>query len=144
MEHFAHLFPYSKANHGLAITAILTAGMSMGTVIATFIVFNLLLLRPLPYVESERLVRITRVEPGSGWNVTPDIYDYWRNHNRVFDDMATYRCGEMNWTDVMSSDVLRTCYTTPSFFRVLGLARQSKRLSVNSFFSRDRATVFHS
>ena len=122
IEHFAHLFRYSKANHGLAITAILTAGMSMGTVIATFIVFNLLLLRPLPYVESERLVRITRVEPGSGWNVTPDIYDYWRNHNRVFDDMATYRCGEMNWTDVMSSDVLRTCYTTPSFFRVLGLA----------------------
>jgi len=75
-------------------TAVLTLALAIGANTAVFSVVNAVLLRPLPYPDSDRLVQIWSTNPKANrwgmWTAYPRFED-WRSENTVFEEIATAR-----------------------------------------------------
>lgn len=76
-----------------AIVAVSTLALAIGGNSAMFTVVNAVLLRPLPYPESNRIVAFEGINPSKGLTQSnmsiPDFAD-WQNQNQVFEQMAAY------------------------------------------------------
>ena len=81
-------------NPGFTIVAVLTLALGIGANTAIFSVVNAVLLRPLPYPDSDRLVQIWSTNPNTNrwgtWTAYPRFED-WRRESNVFEKMATAR-----------------------------------------------------
>jgi putative ABC transport system permease protein len=79
---------------GFSAVAIIALALGIGANTAIFSVVNAVLLRPLPYPESDRLMVIyeSRLDRGGSRSSAsyPNFSD-WRDQNTVFEGMSTYR-----------------------------------------------------
>ncbi len=102
--------------------AIVTLALGIGATTALFSVVNGVLLRPLPFPDSERLVRVERVtEEGGPDDVAwPDFRD-WREQATGFLGMAAYAetQSSFTWDDVTES--LDGSMITLDYFAVMGV-----------------------
>ena len=81
---------------GFTVVAILTLGLGIGATSAIFSVVNGVLLRPLPYPEPDRLVRVHEIVPQYGlFSVAPATFLDWRQQNSVFEHIAAYPSGSV-------------------------------------------------
>ncbi|HEV2418079.1 MAG TPA: ABC transporter permease [Terriglobia bacterium] len=79
-----------RRSPGFTSVAIITLALGIGATMAIFSVVNGVLLRPLPYPQSDRLVSVQQVGPGTGNPASyPNFFD-WRTQNHVFSSMASY------------------------------------------------------
>src|SRR4051812_40549009 len=78
------------ANPGFAGAAVLALALGIGANTAIFTAVYGVLLKPLPYGEPDRLVRVSETRPGGAWNVAYPNYLDWRARNHVFDAMAGF------------------------------------------------------
>jgi predicted permease len=80
-----------RRSPGFTLAAVLTLGLGMGANTAMFSLVEAILLRPLPYPEAERLVRVWAVNAQEGQtnaNLNPlDLKDY-RRQARSFTELA--------------------------------------------------------
>src|SRR5436309_13951980 len=83
-----------RRSPGFTTTAVLTLALGIGANTAVFSVVNAVLLRPLPYPDSDRLVQMWSTNPRANrwgmWTAYPRFED-WRRENTVFEEMATAR-----------------------------------------------------
>ena len=82
-----------RRNAGFAAVAILTLAVGIAATTAMFTVAHAVLLRPLPYLQPDRLVEVSEVNPLKGWTHTvaaPANLADWRARNTVFTDIAGY------------------------------------------------------
>lgn len=82
-----------RRNPGFAAIAISTLALGVGATTAIFSVVNAVMLKPLPFLTADRLVRIESVIVATwrgGVASYPDFLD-WRARNHVFDGMAVFR-----------------------------------------------------
>jgi predicted permease len=119
-----------KNHPGFAAAAILTLAIAVGANTAVFSVLNAVLLRPLPYPESDRLVAIyngyTKINPdfskyGFCCNAGADYFDR-REETGIFESLAVF---DFKNRSVGSEDSLRRLTglrITPSFFSVFRIA----------------------
>ncbi len=86
-----------RRSPGFTVVALATLALSLGANTAIFSLVHGVLLRPLPYAESHRIVRVLTVSPGGGLNgiSTLDFLD-WQSQNTCFDFMAAH------WSDSVS------------------------------------------
>ena len=78
---------------GFAAAAILTIGLGTGAATAVFSVVNGVLLRPLPYPESDALVRLYQLsDKNTRMNVSGMNFDDWQARTHSFASMAKF-----NW-----------------------------------------------
>jgi putative ABC transport system permease protein len=79
-----------RKNPGFTTVAVLTLGLGIGANTAIFSFVNGVMLKPLPYANSDRIVRLTEVLPeGKGYApVSPLNYLDWEKQNTVFDRLA--------------------------------------------------------
>jgi putative ABC transport system permease protein len=74
-----------------SIVAILTLGLAIGANSAIFSVVNAVLLRPLPYPQSEQLVRVFGKQPQLDLAPSsPANFLEWKEENQVFERIGTY------------------------------------------------------
>src|SRR4030095_6986958 len=77
---------------GFTSVVLLTLALGIGATTAVFSVLDIVLLRPLPYPDVDRIVTITERPPaGRGMSVSwPDFQD-WLEQNRVFVHLWIWR-----------------------------------------------------
>src|SRR5215471_14564261 len=80
-----------RHNPGFTAVAIIALALGIGLNTAIFSVVNTVLLKPLPYPESDRLVWMTESgDVTSRWLSYLNFKD-WRERNQVFDAMSSFR-----------------------------------------------------
>src|SRR5260370_5233763 len=114
-----------RKNPGFAVIAMLTLALGIGANTAIFSVVNAVLLRPLPYPQPERLVRLgetDRRERASVGEVSYPNFIDWRAQGRAFEKMAAYHTGTFTFTDGGEAHQLDGVVVSASVFPVLGVA----------------------
>ena len=108
------------------LVAALTLALATGATLASFAVVNRVVLRPLPYPESDRLVRlehaIPRINVASGVGMTAGLYSQYAGRARTLDGVAIYSVGDATLADGGEPVRLRTARATPSLAPVLRTA----------------------
>src|SRR5688500_5568871 len=81
---------------GFTAIALVTLALGIGANSAMFSAVNAVLLRPLPFPESEQIVSFDGINPSKGITQSnmsvPDFAD-WKNQNQVFERMAGFVTG---------------------------------------------------
>ena len=100
IHHVRHTLRLLRRSPGFATIAVLTLAIGIGANTAVFSVVETVLLRPLPYAETERLVSLWEVNDDrqSRLSVAPaNLVDY-RRATRTFDDLAGFASVSMTLT----------------------------------------------
>jgi putative ABC transport system permease protein len=100
----------------LAGVAVLTLALGLGATTAIFSVLYAVLLRPLPYADADRIVRITETQRGDETPVGPGQFTEWSRRARAFDAIGAYLPTTYNLTDG-SPERVRAAFATSGFFR---------------------------
>jgi predicted permease len=112
---------------GFAFVAVLTLALGIGANTAIFSVINGVLLRALPYYESERLVMVWADRPILQARIgladfpvaVADFVD-WRSQNQVFEQMAALETQRMNLTGEGEPESVVSLRASASLFPLLG------------------------
>ncbi|MGA8144332.1 MAG: ABC transporter permease [Candidatus Acidiferrales bacterium] len=110
-------------NLGFTIIAVLTLALGIGANTAIFSVVNAELLRPLPFHDPGRLVRVGVTNSRTGWRFgTADYPDFddWRSQNKVFEKIAAYHDSNFTLTGVASPAHLEGEVASADLFALLG------------------------
>jgi putative ABC transport system permease protein len=110
---------------GFAFIAVLVLALGIGANTAIFSVVNAVLLRPLPYPQSDRLVLIRERTSlfDSGSVCLPNYLD-WRASQRGFSDLALFRRDDANLSGATSdveAERVGSARVTYNFLSVLGV-----------------------
>lgn len=126
-ERFAQDLRYGfrllRRNPGFSAAIVLTLALAIGANTAMFSVIDGVLLRPLPYPQPDRLVRVWESEPQLGYfrNVVNGFnFLDWRDRNHSFEAMAAMFGLNANITGHGSPQAVPSMYVSPQFFSVLG------------------------
>jgi putative ABC transport system permease protein len=113
---------------GFTFVAVLTLALGIGANSAIFSVVNAVLLRPLPYKDSEQIVDVYESLPqgGKGSVSVPNLKD-WREQNEVFEAIAAYDWASFNLQAQEQPERIVGVSVSAEFFDVLGVAPQLGR-----------------
>ncbi len=107
---------------GFAVVAVTTLALGIGATTSIFSVVNGVILRPLPFPDSDRLVRLYTTEGSedrdnhSGANFL-DV----KEQSESFENLAGFVTGRFSVAGAETPDVVRGAIVTPDFFSVLGV-----------------------
>ncbi len=126
LEDFLHDLRYAVRtlgrSPGFAAVIILTMALSIGANSAIFSVIDGVLLKPLPYVQPNRLVRffLTNAEYPK-FPINPFDFRDYRTRSRSFESLAAYTRNDLQLSGTGEPVRLAGFSITAGFFRVLGL-----------------------
>jgi putative ABC transport system permease protein len=109
---------------GFAVTAILTLALGIGATTALFTVVNAVLLEPLPFPDSNKLVQVWRSElPALTYgSASYARYLDWREHQRVFTDLGAWSPRGFTVTGPQGPERAPGAMASASFFKVINAA----------------------
>jgi predicted permease len=82
---------------GFAVTAVLVVALGVGANTAAFSLADQVLLRPLPFPNSARLVKLWQTVPGYGrLELSPANYADWKGMSRSFEKLGAYNSNAVN------------------------------------------------
>jgi predicted permease len=112
-----------RKNPGFTAVAVLTLALGIGSTTAIFSVMNTLLLSPLPFADSDRIVllqeSVPKLAPGNMPVSAPDVADF-RRMNHVFEDLGAF---DTTSTDISGDNAptrLAATRATAAVFRIVG------------------------
>jgi predicted permease len=128
-----------RRSPGFAITAVLTLALGIGANTAIFTLIDSIMLRPLPYPQQERLVRMLGTdEQGRQYSATfpKGWIRAWQEHSQSFQSISGY--GPNTESNVAGNDQSERVFgsaVTVNIFDTLGI-----HPAVGSFFAPQNAT----
>jgi putative ABC transport system permease protein len=118
-------FRTMRKSPGFTAVAVLTLALGIGANTAIFSVVNAVLLRPLPFPESDRIVKIWHTPPQASFPgvpifaVSPANFLDWRTQSQAFEAMSAYGFGRYTLTGTGQAESIRMVAATKGFFSVL-------------------------
>ena len=115
-----------RKNPGFAGAVLLVLALGIGANTTIFTVVNAVLLKPLPFVEPDRLVMVWHTPPPASFPgmtqfaVSAANYIDWKGRQRVFERMAIYRYRSFTLTGRGQPEQLHALGVEAGFFEVLG------------------------
>jgi putative ABC transport system permease protein len=109
----------------VTLVAVVTLALGIGANTAIFSLVNSILLRPLPFREPDRLVRLIQASPKLGldtWGVSQADFAAYRDQNRSFETVAIYNSSAVNLTGQGEPERLPMTNVTADFFKVFGVS----------------------
>ncbi len=106
------------------LTALATIAICLGANLAIFAVINSILLRPLPFPQSDRLVTIFNTYPKAGVeNDGSSLTNYYERRGNIaaFSSLSIYRDGSEVVGDSGSTEQVEVLRISPEFFSTLGV-----------------------
>ena len=114
-----------RKSPGFTAIAALTLALGVGATTAIFSVVNAVMLRPLPFTEPERLVRIWENNLERGWSTFavshPNFLD-WRSQSRAFESLAATNNAGFTWTSNGEAEVVQGLRVTATFLPTLKIS----------------------
>jgi len=104
--------------------AVLILALGVGANTAVFSILDAVLIRPLPYPKSERLVKadVFDLKSGDFYGKTsyPDFTD-WSEQSHFFDHLAAYEDKTFNLAGALQPERVKGQVASPDFFETLGV-----------------------
>jgi predicted permease len=113
-----------RRSPGITLLSVATMAVGIGVSAILFALVNGIVLRPLPYLEADRLVRIFDANPQAGVEragVAIGNVDDWRARAGAFDGIVGYYVMGRTVSVDADADVLITAQVSRDFFDVLGV-----------------------
>ena len=117
-----------RKSPGFTVAAVLTLAVGIGLNVAIYSVIHSVLLSPLPYPESDRLVTIAETGWGTVWPTSFPNYLDWRAAQHSFDEIAVSRRDDFNLSGTGDPERFSGLFVTASYFRVLKVAPKLGRV----------------
>jgi putative ABC transport system permease protein len=115
-----------RHNPSFTVVAIITLALGIGANTAIFSIVNAVVLHPLPYPHSDRLVWITEFGPALKMEVVEGAdYFAWKERDRTLDHIAACDASvSFNLTGRGLPARVHGAYVSASFFATLGVEPQ--------------------
>jgi putative ABC transport system permease protein len=111
-----------KKSPGFTAVAVVTLALAIGGNAAIFSFVDGFMLKPLPYAESDRIVRVLEKPPGGGRNGISTLnYLDWAKQNTVFEYMAAQTGGAVTLTGIQEPQQLRGAQVSARYFEIFGI-----------------------
>ena len=115
-------FRTMRKNIGFTAVAVITLALGIGANTAIFSLVNGILLRALPYPESDKLVKMYQQNMKLGldtWGLSQADFAAYRDQNKSFESIAVYTGGGANLTGGPEPERISTTSVSADFFKVL-------------------------
>jgi putative ABC transport system permease protein len=115
-------------SRGVSVAAVVALMLGIGANTAIFSVVNAVLLKPLPYPEPERLVRIYEKSPQfDAMSISyPNFLD-WQERNQSFEQIAMFRYDGFNLAGGDAPERVQGRFVSANFFPILGVTPTTGR-----------------
>jgi putative ABC transport system permease protein len=129
-QDLGYAFRSHRRAPGLAVTAVVVTALGIGANTAVFSITDQVLIRPLPFADSGRLVKLWQNVPGyARMELSPPNYLDWKRMSSSFESMAAYYDDSVNLVGqgdplrleatVVEGDLFRLLAVPPMMGRVL-------------------------
>lgn len=125
-QELRHAFRVFRTHPGFAGSCVLMLALGIGASSVMFTVVDAVLLQPLSYHESDRLVWIWSFDTRRAlqqWTSFPDFLD-WRSHSRTLEHFAGWGEYELTLTGAGGPERVRAVLVSAGFFDLVGVAPQ--------------------
>ena len=119
-----HAWRVFRKSPGFTAIAVAALALGIGAHTAIFSVINVILLKPLPFPESDRIMELMRGFPnGNGPSISVPKFTTWKK-NDVFEAMAAYDFAgvSMSVGGGDHAEQTKAIHVTSEFFRVFGVS----------------------
>jgi len=113
-----------RRNPGFTTVAIVTLAIGIGANAAIFSVVHTVLLRPLPFADSNRIIMIWETDPNRKiirGVASPAEFLDWQNMNHVFESLSAIRPSYVTLTGDAEPEQIWGMHTSGNLFRMLGV-----------------------
>src|SRR5262245_35724403 len=102
------------------LTAVIVTGLGIGASTAAFSVTDRVLVRPLPFPNSDRLVQLWQRNPAyARFELSPPNFYDWRRLSTSFEAMSAYATAAWNFVGEGDPQRIEGTVVTPAFFNTL-------------------------
>ena len=123
------VFRRLRNSPGFAITVLLTLAVGIGANAAVFTVVDSVMLKPLPYADSGRLIALWMDAPGagglsgfeSGFQISPSMYLTFAQHNRSFEQMGVWSAHKASVTGMAQPEQVHSTLVSGGVLEALGV-----------------------
>jgi predicted permease len=132
LRDFKHAARSLSRAPGFTLTVVATLALAIGANAAIFSIVNVVLLKPLPFPNADRLVSIASTAPGTDqppeFGVADELYFEYRDSAPALEDLGMYGTGSATTSAEGQVDQLFFTQATLSFFSTLGVTPLHGRL----------------
>lgn len=110
-----------RRRKGFAFAIVTMLALGIGAVTAVFTLVDGVILSPLPFPESDRLVAIGHEGSTGELDISPGIYTLYRDEATTLEAIGFYETAAVNLVVDGRPERVAATYVTPSFFDILGV-----------------------
>ena len=126
LSDFRHAIRVFRTAPSFAFAVVAVIALGIGANTAIFSIVNAVLLRPLPFDDPQRLVRLFHVPPQSTFpgmptfSLSPANFLDWQRDSTSFEGMAAYQFRQLTLTAAGNAEAVRAGRVGPGFFEIVG------------------------